>query len=167
MITHPEKRISSFINVDHGNKELEDYLGLKAAMPDWEFKSYEWQCQDGVIAGIDKVALEMQRSAWIFHSKYVGDRFGHVLLTAMACGRPVITRFSDYKGKLGEELLEDEVTALDIDKHTYDNIYSFINTLPPEKYDWMSQQAYERFTSKVHYDDEEEVKIRKFLENLR
>ena len=162
----PEKRISSFINVYQENQGYFDYLQLRAEMPDWEFKSFGGQNEDGVIAGIDNIALEIQKSAWILHSKYMGDGFGHVLFTAMACGKPVITRFSDYKGKLGEELLEDEVTALDIDLHSFADIYLYIATLEPIKYEWMCQQAYERFTSCVDYDKEAQ-NIRKFLENLK
>ena len=162
----PEKLISSFINCYPENQGYGDYLSLKAEMPDWEFKSFGGSCDDGTINGIDNVALQMQRSAWIFHSKHMGDGFGHSLFTAMACGRPVITRISDYRGKLGEELLEDETTCLDIDKRSSSDIYSYISTLPPVKYDFMCQQAYNRFLEKVDYKTES-VEIKKFLDNLR
>ena len=162
----PNKQISSFINSYNQNRGYIDYLSLKAEMPDWEFRSYGGSCDDGAIAGIDNLALQMQRSAWVFHSKHMGDGFGHILYSAMACGRPVITRISDYKGKLGEELMEDEATVLDIDKRSSEDLYLYISTLPPFKYEYMCQQAYNRFCEKVNYNKEAQS-IKKFLEDLR
>jgi hypothetical protein len=162
----PTRLITNFINILGRNNGYTDYLSLKAEMPDWTLKSYGAQNDDGVMNTTEEIALQMQRSAWGFHSKFMGDGFGHILYDWFAVGRPIITRSSDYKGKLGEELMIDEETILDLDKHSYNEIYSFINSLPPFKYEWMCQRVREAFVSKVNYDSEE-IAIRDFLQKLK
>ena len=162
----PTKLITNFINILGRNNGYTDYLSLKAEMPDWDFKSYGAQNDDGVMNTTQEIATQMQRSAWGFHSKAMGDGFGHILYDWFACGRPIITRSSDYKGKLGEELLVDMETCLDLDKHSYNEIYSIIGSLSPTKYDWMCQQVHNRFLDKVNYDSEA-IKIKEFLSKLK
>ena len=161
----PKKKITSLINIYQINKGFNDYVELKGLMPDWDFKSYGGQCVDGTIGTTEEMARVMQESAWGFHSKYQGDGYGHVLYNWFACGKPIITRISDYKDKLGGELLEDGVTCIDIDKHNYNEIQYNISNMPPMQYEYMCQQVYQRFTDKVNFD-QEELKIRKFLEEL-
>lgn len=161
----PERLITSFINVYHNNKGFEDYMALKSIMPSYEFKSYGGQCQDGAIAGENKIADIMNRSQFGFHSKYMGDGFGHVLYSWMACGKPVITRISDYKGKLGEELLEHGITCFDLDVCNVNELSDIISNISPDKYMWICQQARKRFEDCVDYD-KEAASIKKFLEEL-
>lgn len=159
----PERKITCFINVLRENGGSVDYYSAKANLPEFEFKSYGGQCDDGAMVGIDNIAATMQSSIYGFHSKAMGDGFGHVLYNWYACGRPVITRISDYKGKLGEELLEDDITCIDLDRLTPDGLRDRIMSIAPEKYEYMCQEAYKRFTDCVDYD-KEEIKIREFLD---
>lgn len=162
----PQKLISSFINVYPKNKGYEDYATLKSMMPDYNFRSYGGQCDDGCITGIDQLAAKMQESAYIFHSKYGGDGYGHILYNAMACGKPVITRISDYKDKLGEELLKDGETCFDLDRNSFEDIKVMIEDRPPFMYEYMSQKAYARFTELVDFGKEAQM-IKEFLGDLR
>jgi hypothetical protein len=161
----PERLITSFINVYYNNKGFEDYMALKSIMPGYTFKNYGGQNQDGAIAGDENISAIMNRSQFGFHSKYMGDGFGHILYAWMASGKPVITRISDYKGKLGEELLSDGVTCFNLDICTIDQLYDTIINVPPDKYNWMCQQARKRFEDCVDYEKETE-NIKKFLEEL-
>lgn len=160
-----ERLITSFINVYDHNKGFEDYMALKSIMPSHEFRSYGGQCMDGTITGVENIATIMNRSQFIFHSKYMGDGFGHSLYSAMACGKPVITRISDYKGKLGEELLTHNETCLDLDICNINDISAIISNISPEQYQWMCQQARERFEKCVDYN-KEEIEIKEFLDRL-
>jgi hypothetical protein len=162
----PRKLISSFINVYHENGGFVDYMKLKAAMPDYEFRSYGGQCQDGSITGVEMMARLMQESQFGFHVKYGGDGFGHVLYNWFAVGKPVITRLSDYKGKLGEELLIPGETCFDVDSCSVQELGDILSTLHPGKYLWMCSEAYRRFTNCVDYD-QEELDIRDFLDKLK
>lgn len=137
----PDRQIVSFINVYHDNPGYEDYIIMKSMMPDWNFKSYGEQCADGAIGTAEEMATIMQRSYLGFHVK--GDEFN--LYKWFACGIPIITRISDYKGKLGEELLENDETCFDLDVYNYEELCHIINNLSPVKYKYMSQQVYQRF----------------------
>lgn len=161
----PKKQIASFINVYHENKGFEDFMALKAEMPDYEFLSYGGQNQNGSLTGVEQMAAIMKQSAYGFHVKHGGDGFGHVLYNWFACGKPVITRMSDYKGKLGEELLIPGETCFDLDSCNVHELSAILSTISEEKYEWMGNRAYEQFINCVDYD-EEELKIREFLGKL-
>lgn len=162
----PQKRITSLINIYHNNKGFEDFMTLKSMMPDYEFKSFGAQNQDGILDTTQDIASEIHKAQFGFHSKYMGDGFGHALYNWYACGKPVITRISDYKGKLGEELLENNVTCLDLDNCNYHDIYDRIINMSPQEYAWMCSEAEKRFKECVDYDKEEQ-EIREFLERLK
>lgn len=163
--TTPQPLITSFINVYDHNAGWQDYMKLRAEMPSHEFRSYGGQCKDGAISTETEIASFMQRSQFGFHSKYMGDGFGHVLYDWFASGRPVITRISDYKGKLGEELLTHMETCIDLDVCNTSEVNDIIINMPPLRYIVMCQNVRDRFDKYVNYDSEE-VKIRKFLEEL-
>lgn len=162
----PERQITSFINVLHDNPGAIDFIELVAGLPDFDFKSYGGQNADGVKNTTVEIADTMQRSFFGFHSKRGGDGYGHILYNWFACGRPIITRLSDYKGKLGEELMVDDETILDLDKYDYDGICLKLSNLAPHEYQYMCQQVRNKFLERVDFEADS-VKISKFLENLR
>lgn len=164
--TSPQPLITSFINVYDHNGGWIDYMALKAALPSHEFKSYGGQCKDGSIAKESDIAAIMHQSQFGFHSKYGGDGFGHVLYSWMACGRPIITRFSDYKGKMGEELLTHMETAIDLDVCSISECSDIIMNMKPLHYIMMCQNARDRFDKCVDYEKEAKD-IKKFLEELQ
>jgi|SRR5882724_755026 len=160
-----EKLFTSFINVYQHNGGFTDYATLRTMLPEYEFKSYGGQCENGAVTGIENVAAIMKKSYFGFHSKYMGDGYGHVLYNWMACGKPIITRLSDYKGKLAEEILFDHETCLDIDRYSFEQLRDIISTLPDHQYEYMCQQAYSRFKTLVNFDFEEKL-IRIWLDRL-
>lgn len=164
--TKPEKQITSFLNLLPQTKWGADYYGLKSELPEYTFKSHGILTDDGIISGIDKIAMIMKQSQFGHHCKYMGDGFGHILFGFYASGKPVITRISDYKDKLGGELLTDGETCIDADIHPIWEIAKIIREMPIHQYEYMCQQAYKRFTDKVNYE-EEEKKIKLFIDNLR
>lgn len=162
----PEKEVASFINILSGNAGKADYYTLRVMLPEYQFKSYGAQNDDGVMNTTQEIAGEMNKSAFGFHSKWGGDGFGHILYNWFACGKPIITRVSDYKDRLGGELLIDMQTCIDLDKHSYEDVCDIIKNIEPHKYEYMSQQAYLRFQQCVDYNVEE-LHIREFLNNLQ
>jgi len=162
----PEKSVTSFINLLPQTVHAPKFYALKQELYEYPFKSYGILCDDGIVSGIDHIASSMNQSMWGFHAKWQGDGFGHVLYNWYASGRPVITCLSDYKDKLGGELLEDEVTCIDLDNRTLDDSIRLIRHYSdPPYYEYLSQQAYARFKEKVQYE-EEEKKIRWWIEHL-
>ena len=60
----------------------------------------------------------MQESKYGFHCKTGGDGYGHVIHQYAAVGRPLIYRSSQYKNRLAEKFLENDITGFDLDQYT-------------------------------------------------
>lgn len=169
------KKIYSFINclnaVDIYKKDWELFLELERLMPDWEFKSFGGQCRDGAINDNKILADKMREAIFIFHCKSEGDGYGHVIHNAAAVGRSLITRYSDYKNKLAEPLINN-ITSMQVDnktpqqiteeiQKTYDNETPMVHP----HLESVSQAIFTQFNNTVNFDAEEQ-KIRTFLDNL-
>lgn len=161
----PRKKIASFINIYQNNGGFADFMTMRTMLPNFEFKSYGAQNSDGIVNTTKEIASEMQRSMFGFHVKSMGDGFGHILYNWFACGRPIITRTSDYKGKIGEELLTHMETVIDLDSCSFEQAYDTIVNMTPHYYEYMCSQAYKRFVDLVDYRKEAE-KVREFLDKL-
>ncbi|MCL5073538.1 MAG: glycosyltransferase [Actinobacteria bacterium] len=162
----PEKMITSFINVLDKNGGMVNYYTLENIMPDYQFFSYGGQCRDGSVVGIENMARIMQNSAFGFHVKSGGDGFGHVIHNFMACGRPVIVNYSEYKNQLaGKLLIPDETCIVAEIGDDMSKVAEKIKSLTPLQYEWMCQRALDKFLEEVDYDKEERH-IRKFLGDL-
>lgn len=165
-IVVPEKQIVSFINVYQDNAGFEDYLTLKSMLPDYKFLSLGGQCMDGSVGTTQEMADIMRKSYFGFHSKRMGDGFGHVIWNWAFVGKPIITRISDYKGKIAEPLLEHMETCIDLDTCTYEEACGIIQNMEPYKYQYMCQEIRRRAEDNCNFDLEE-IKIREFLSNLK
>ena len=161
-----QTKIFSFI---HLMREMELFNQYKADLsPEgWEF------CTHG--AGMDKdiaittqLADRQREAAYIWHVKPEGDGYGHTLHNAYAIGRPTIIKANYYQGKAGEALLEDLVTCLDISRRTVHENEKILRILRdnPEKHLKFCENARDRFRQVVSFD-EEELRIRMFLADLR
>jgi hypothetical protein len=159
------KDIVSFVNCMPQMGTIGTYMQLRALLPEFNFKSYGISCDNGIITGTQNIANIMNQSYMGIHLKSGGDGFGHVLFNWFACGKPIIVNGNDYKDKLGNELLTDGETCIDVDQHSIPEVIETIRKITPMKYEWMCQQAYQRFKDCVNYD-EEEKKIRGFMDKL-
>lgn len=155
--------ITNFVNL---HPAYEIYDQYKSLLPDYTFKSYGVQCPDGIISGEKKLAGIMADSAFGFHVKPNGDGYGHIVHNWYACGRPVITNGSDYIDKLAGDLFIDDKTYINLERGTVkENIDKIRYWSIPEHHDQMCQNAYDRFKEVVDFD-EEEIRIRDFLDHL-
>lgn len=155
--------ITSFVNVLPA-RQL--YYAYKTALPDFDFKAYGAGSPDGVIPTIKAMAGIMNDTAWAYHIKPGGDGFGHVLFDWAFIGRPIITRFNDYKGLLGGELLEDRVTAIDIEARSFEENLKLIKEwTTKDKLTELSNNMKRRRMKVVNYD-KELTDILQFIENL-
>lgn len=161
--------ISSYINVYNHNPGWRDFMHLEKALEGTGIKmrSYGGQGRDGCINDSTKLGESMRTSTFIFHVKAGGDGFGHVLHNAYACGRPVISRHSHYRGQWGEELLKRSSINVD-DFRSYETLATFLKFLSndPEHMKVISNQARKAFDEVVNFDAEE-LKIREWLDGLR
>lgn len=158
------KKANSYIHLMEQVNLLNQY---RAALPDWEFTSYGAGFPDCIHKTSD-IADKMRGSGFTWHIKPLGDGYGHTLHDTYACGRPAIINTNHYRNMIGAALLEDGVTCIDIGRRTVQENCSILNDLAndPDKHLEMCENAYNRFKSVVNFDAEE-VKLRKFLEDLK
>lgn len=161
------KSVFSFINVLQDFPDWPLFQQLEKLMPDWEWRSYGGQCRDGSMNGSKALALRMRQAQFVWHVKAGGDGYGHVLFNSAACGRPLITKKSYYAGTLGEKLMIDGETCIDIDNKTPEQIVEAIGHFSQtENYSKMCQSVYANFRKHVDFDKDFE-QIKQFLERLR
>ena len=135
-------------------------------MPEWEFRCLGGQCRDGAAHGHAEVAKAIADSAFIWHTKNGGDGYGHIVFNTAAVGRPMITKRSYYAGKLGEKLMVDDVTCIDIDNLSPESVRRAIcRRFCAESYHAMCRNVSSNFKKCVNFD-EDEKNIRKFLDCL-
>jgi hypothetical protein len=162
----PPKRVSSFVNVFQEFPDWGLFLELEHQMPEWDYKSYGGQCRDGAAHGAQQVAQFMRDSQWIWHTKAGGDGYGHVLFSSAACGRPLITKKSYYEGKLGEKLMIDGETCINIDGlDIAEIVQKIVYYSEPERYRQMCQNVQDNFKKCVSFE-EDAKKVEQFLDNL-
>lgn len=168
--TQPANRkIYSFVNViQNHNRAWHDYMLLKgrAENEGYKVRAYGGQCPDGNMTGPKELANKMREAMFIFHVKDGGDGFGHIIHNAYAVGRPIITRSSDYRGQLAEDLLT-HGTYIDLDQYNTNEAMAVINNYyqNPELLVNMGRKASDRFKEIVNYKKEAED-IKQWLNEL-
>jgi glycosyltransferase involved in cell wall biosynthesis len=162
------RKIYSFVNVYQENHGFKDFRALEKEAKQFGFKfsSFGGQCRDGNIEGPQAIADKMAEAMAIFHVKSGGDGYGHIIHNAYAMGRPVITRRSDYAGKLAGDLMTDE-TCIDLDHYSISQAATMLNRMRinPEKLETMSAAAAARFKELVNFEEDAE-RIKQWLQTL-
>jgi hypothetical protein len=136
----------------------------KMLMPGWKWSAHGGGNADGPIA-TENMSQAFKDHGFVWHYKREGDGFGYNAMNALACGRPVITRKSFFKGMTLDPLLIDGKTCIDIDIHGLYGAVKMLNKAAADHEAW-SVNSYNHFKSIVDYDREAED-IRVFLQNLR
>lgn len=166
----PGKIITSLVNCFSGadifTMDWAIFQEVEKLMPAYSFYSLGGQCRDGNANGSAEVAYAIRKARFVWHTKNGGDGYGHILHNAYACGRPVITRMSDYQRKLGGELLKPDETCIAIDGLSTQEIVNKIMFYDDfERYARISKAAHDIFVQKVNFDWEAD-RIAEMLETL-
>lgn len=162
-----ELRISNFMNCLPDSRDFPLWNKYKNELKNFDFKMFGILGDDGIIGSVEKIADEMHKSTFVWHVKYGGDGFGHVIHNAFACGRPIITIGSYYRDELAGHLIKDQETCIDLEKRSFEqNIKNIEYWSKPENYIKMSVAAYNIFKKNVDYD-KEFIHIKAFLKNLK
>jgi hypothetical protein len=94
-----EGEVASF-HIDWNQQNLDLFFKVAADMPEQDFQSYG---NLGLyLTSTPAVADAMKKTRVIWHTKHVGDGWGHVIHGAMAIGRPLIGKKSYYKDRLAD-----------------------------------------------------------------
>jgi len=154
--------INSYI---HYMKAPELFRQVMKFLPGWESNRYG-AGMDRALAGAVEVAPEIIKSGWTWHYKPEGDGYGHTLFSSYACGRPAVIARHFYTSKLGNELLEDDVTCINIDGLSARQVADkLLYWSEPTRHATMCAAAYKRFCDVVDFGKEGE-KIERFVRNL-
>ncbi len=160
------KRVNSYIHWMR-DKYFFDGISQMGGMKDWVFRSYGAGMEE-TIAETSKIAATMKASGFTYHYKPEGDGYGHILHNSFACGRPVIINTSHYQGKLGEGLLENGSTCIDLRRYatvgTVSQALEFFGQ--PEEHEKMCENVRKKFNQIVNFDYEFEHILKPFLERL-
>jgi len=163
----PDNKIKNFMNCVPDSRDFYLWPRYKSELSEYDWKMYGILGPDGIIGNVQEIADKMRDSTFIWHVKFGGDGFGHVIHNAFAVGTPIITKKNYYKNCLAEPLLEDGVTCIDLDAGSFEeNIEKIKFWSIPENNQRMRKNVYDMFKKYVDYDKEfESIKI--FLENLK
>jgi len=160
-------RITNLMNCYPDSRDYHLWLPYKGALPEFDWKMYGILGHDGIIGRDTEMASAFHNTTFVWHLKFGGDGFGHVIHQAFATGRPPIVKRSYYADKMAGLLMIDDETCIDLETDTFGrNIERIKFWARPENYMDMSIAAWAKFNEVVNYD-EEELKIRKFLESLQ
>ena len=158
--------IKSFVNCLPLTKDFSLWKQYKTLLSDFDWKMYGGVCEDGSIGYADEMNSAFYNSSFIWHIKFGGDGFGHVIHNAYACGRPPIVKRSYYADKLAGPLMIDGKTCIDLERHTTEeNIRLIREFSQPDKHNQMCENVYKRFCEIVNYEAEF-IKLQEFFNNL-
>ena len=166
----PGKYIYSFMNCFNIDQlfgmDWQIFERIEREMPDWEFRAYGGQCRDGAMHGSKELADKIREAMFIWHTKYAGDGYGHVIHNSAAVGRPLIVKKGYYMGKMGEKLMIDGETCIVIDGLGIEEIIAKINYFSePKRYAQMCKNVVDNFKKEVNFDKEFED-LQTFLKKL-
>ena len=142
------------------------FQAVEQAMTDWNFRTYGGSCRDGSVGTDGEMATAIKQSRFVWHTKYGGDGYGHVIHDVASVARPLVTRVGYYMGKLGMHLMKDGVTCVGIDGLSVPEIVTKIEYYSePIRYAAMCRAMYQVFREQVDFD-REFLALRDFLEKL-
>lgn len=156
--------ITSFVNC-LPEKEVFDWY--KGSLPEFRFRAFGAACPDGTIQSLKSIADIMSNSMFGWHLKPGGDGYGHCAHNWSACGRPVIIKGSQYRGKLAGRLFIHEKTCIDLER--YSNQTNAVSAIryysEPARHLEMCENMYAKFKEVVDFDAEE-IELIKFFERV-
>lgn len=137
----------------------------KALMPDFEWRMHGIQGEEGNLDGIRRVADALHETTFVFHLKYMACAGGHVMMNALATGKPMIVKGSYLGGDMKE--LVDGYNCIDLEKRSPEDNVKFIKECSqPENYARMSQNTYNTFKKICDFDREFE-QVKEFIGRLK
>lgn len=166
----PGQNISSFVNcfsIDGlFTRDWELFQKVESLMSVWNFRCYGGQCRDGSKGPTSVLADAMREAAFIWHTKFGGDGYGHIIHNSAAIGRPMITKIGYYMGKMGMSLMKDGETCIAIDGLEPEAIVNkILYYYEPKRYAQLCENVVNNFKSVVHFDVES-LALQNFLREL-
>ncbi len=112
------RAVASFVNLFPGLPCYDLFEETMALLPDWGHYVYGHKGPQGFIGPTSKIGELMGLADFGWQDKVTGDGFGYVVHYWASIGRPLIGHASHYRGQIAEDLWEDGVTCIDLDRHS-------------------------------------------------
>jgi len=156
--------ITSLLHYMPSWKFYPKYVQLRKNLGGFKWKQYGVGNEQGCCAEND-LSDVLRDAAFVYHCKYPADGYGHNVHHALACGRPLIINYNDYKHTISGPLLEPDVTCIDLD--SVENVSrKILEYSEPKRHKEMCEAVFKRFKEVVDFDKEEQD-FRKFLERCK
>lgn len=150
--------VGSFINIFPLLDEYAFFEEAKALLPEWTFGVHGHHGPDGFIKPTSAIAERMKDYAFAWQDKVTGDGYGHVIHYWAALGRPLIGHARFYQGQIAEDLWEDGVTCIDLDRHSIPEAVSMMKAIAADAtwYSLMCHAIRARLDARIDYAREAE-----------
>ncbi len=149
--------------------ENSDYLISLCDQLKWKLKIFGAGNRDQILSLIEDEATELQAAGFLGHLKQTDDGYGFNIHRGAYCGCQIITRSSYYRGRFFPNLyssaclLFEDDTFIDVDRGL-DYVLSELKHRSSHYREYYENSI--RHARRVIDFDEEEKKIRVFMENL-
>ncbi len=145
------RSLASFVINFHRLPGYAQFQEAQALLAGWDVKNYG-HGENGWVEPTSRIGDVMKQTAFAWHDKQTGDGFGHSIHGWAAVGRPLIGHASYYRGKLAEDLWEDGVTCIDLDRHSIPDAVQIMESLAgSEQYREMCREIRRRFDARVDF----------------
>ena len=151
------KVIRSFVNCFDSTPCVERFWEARHRLPEFTFGNHGIDGPEGNIETVAEIAELLAGSAFGWHDKVQGDGFGHIIHDWAAIGRPLIGHGAHYRGLMAENLWQDLVTCIDLDRHTLEEAAILVREImaDPAKHEAMCKAIRAEF-DQIDYDAEAE-----------
>lgn len=162
----PPTETKTIVNLVHfqSHHYLNEWNQLKAVLEPkgWKFLNYGISNDLGPASDVAG-AIKSAGFIWQMKKGHT-EGYGHLIHNAFACGRPVITKYTDYRGKIAEPLLHPRL-YINADNRSPAELASAIEKMA-EDHAEICDQVHKQFERTVDFDREEQ-EITQFLDKLR
>jgi hypothetical protein len=139
--------IRSFVNCFDSTPCYRPFDEAQRLLPEFSFFAHGIDGPAGNVPVVREIAELMAGSGWGWHDKVQGDGFGHVIHDWAAVGRPLIGHAAHYRGLMAENLWDNLVTCIDLDRYTLPEAMGLVREITSDRaaHERMSRAIRARF----------------------
>lgn len=158
---NPKSVINMMHHIPSHPKAL--FLETEKSMPDWKWYMHGACNRDDAVL-TEKIPQRFKDTGFLWHVKQEGGGYEYNIHHAAACGRPIITKRHHFAQMTADPLFIDDISCVNLDKYSIGELPKVLNSMAA-RHEEISVATRKRFDEVVNFD-EEEHKIRKFIESL-
>jgi len=158
------KDVRSIMNLQHYSSSIGDLEQLEKELPGWEVFYHGAGCRDKPLSSREK-RKKIREIGFIWHVKKEDEGYGYNIHQSFACGTPMVVGYKYQQNFTAGDLYQPGVTIIDFLTLGIKGTARMLENAANDYQTW-SDAVYNSFTRVVNFD-QEEIRIREFLSNLR